>query len=106
MPESYSKPCQIFKVMRHIENPGIATTVSRSSHRRCSITKGVLKNFTKFTGKHLYQSLFFNEVASGLKNRPQKHLFYGAPLDDCFRVSGIFRHIYGQSAILSHVKAY
>ena len=25
--------------------------------------KGVLKNFTKFTGKHLCQSLFFNEVA-------------------------------------------
>ena len=25
--------------------------------------KGVLRNFTKFTGKHLYQSLFFNKVA-------------------------------------------
>ena len=25
--------------------------------------KGVLRNFTKFTGKHLYQSLFFNRVA-------------------------------------------
>ena len=24
--------------------------------------KGVLRNFTKFTGKHLYQSLFFNEL--------------------------------------------
>ena len=28
--------------------------------------KDVLKNFTKFTGKHLCQSLFFNKVA-GLK---------------------------------------
>ena len=28
--------------------------------------KGVLKNFVKFTGKHLCQSLFFNKVA-GLK---------------------------------------
>ena len=28
-------------------------------------TRGVLRNFTKFTGKHLYQSLFFNKV-SGL----------------------------------------
>ena len=27
--------------------------------------KGVLKNFAKFTGKHLCQSLFFNEVAGG-----------------------------------------
>ena len=24
--------------------------------------KGVLRNFTKFTGKHLYQSLLFNKV--------------------------------------------
>ena len=31
--------------------------------QRCSIKKGVLKNFTKFTGKHLCQSLFFNKVA-------------------------------------------
>ena len=29
--------------------------------------KGVLKNFAKFTGKHLCQSLFFNKVA-GLRN--------------------------------------
>ena len=31
----------------------------RSNHRRCSIRKGVLRNFTKFTGKHLCQSLFY-----------------------------------------------
>ena len=30
----------------------------RSSHQRCSVRKGVLRNFTKFTGKHLSQSLF------------------------------------------------
>ena len=41
---------------------------SRSSHQRCSIKKGVLRNFTKFTGKHLCKSLFFNKVA-GLRNR-------------------------------------
>ena len=35
----------------------------RSSHQRCSVRKGVLRNFTKFTGKHLRQSLFFNKVA-------------------------------------------
>ena len=29
----------------------------------CSLWKGVLRNFTKFTGKHLCQSLFFNKVA-------------------------------------------
>ena len=30
----------------------------RSSHQRCSITKDVLRNFAKFTRKHLPQSLF------------------------------------------------
>ena len=35
----------------------------RSSHQGCSIKKGVLKNFAKFTGKQLCQSLFFNKVA-------------------------------------------
>ena len=33
-----------------------------SSHRRCSLKTGALKNFAKFTGKHLCQSLFFNKV--------------------------------------------
>ena len=28
-----------------------------------SVRKGVLRNFAKFTGKHLWQSLFFNKVA-------------------------------------------
>ena len=40
----------------------------RSSHQRCSMKKGVLRNLAKFTGRHLCQSLFFNKVA-GL--RPQ-----------------------------------
>ena len=35
----------------------------RSSHWRCSVKKDVLENFTKFTRKHLYQSLFLNKVA-------------------------------------------
>ena len=30
--------------------------------RKCSVNKGVLANFTKFTGKHQCQSLFFNKV--------------------------------------------
>ena len=33
--------------------------IFRSSHRRCSVKKGPLINFAKFTGKHLYQSLFW-----------------------------------------------
>ena len=38
-------------------------TPPRSSHQRCSMKKGVLRNFTKFTGKHLCQTLFFSKVA-------------------------------------------
>ena len=35
--------------------------------RRCSVKKGVLRDFAKFTGKHLSQSLFFNKVAGRLR---------------------------------------
>ena len=35
----------------------------KSRHRRCSVKKGVLKNFTNFTRKHQCWSPFFNKVA-------------------------------------------
>ena len=35
----------------------------RRSRREVFCKKGVLENFTKFTGKHLCWSLFFNKVA-------------------------------------------
>ena len=41
---------------------------SEAVARSCSVKKGVLANFTKFTGKHLSQSLFFNKVAGGACN--------------------------------------
>ena len=34
----------------------------RSRDQRCSVREGVLRNFAKFTGKYLFQSLFFNNV--------------------------------------------
>ena len=37
--------------------------IVRRSHQRCSVEKGVLKNFIKFTGKHLCQNPFFNKVS-------------------------------------------
>ena len=45
--------------------PQLHLITNRSSQKGCSVKKGVLSNFTKFTGKHLCQSLFFNKV-SGL----------------------------------------
>ena len=73
----------------------------RSSHQCCSVKKGVLKIFTKFTGNHLCQGLFFNKVASlspatllkkGLWHKCfpvnfvklLRTLFYRTPLNDCF----------------------
>ena len=41
----------------------IYKSVLRSSPQRCSMKKVVLRNFAKFTGKHLCQSFFFNKVA-------------------------------------------
>ena len=38
--------------------PTLNKIISRSSHQRCSLRKGVLRNFAKFTGKHLCRSLF------------------------------------------------
>ena len=40
-----------------------SSTGGRSSYRRCSVRKGVLRNFAKSTGNHLCQSLFFNKFA-------------------------------------------
>ena len=40
----------------------LGTYVNRSSHLRCFMEIGFLKNFTKFTGKHVSWSLFFNKV--------------------------------------------
>ena len=51
---------QLLKTVSDKINP---LTNSRSGHQRCSVTKGVLRNFVKFTGKPLCQSLLFNIVA-------------------------------------------
>ena len=37
---------------------------NKSSHWRCSVKRGVLRNFAKFTGKNMCQSLLFNKVAT------------------------------------------
>ena len=50
------------------ENSDFYLASFRSSHQRCSLSKGVLRNFAKFTGKHLCQSLFFNKVAGAACN--------------------------------------
>ena len=36
--------------------------LNRSSYWRCSVIKGVVRNFAKFTGKHLCQSIFLTDL--------------------------------------------
>ena len=72
----------------------------RGRHRRCSLRKCLLRNFAKFTEKHLRQSLFFNKSclwpATLLKKRLWRRCFsvdfakflrtpfLQTPLADCF----------------------
>ena len=51
-------------ISREIGILELLLAVAGSSHQRCSVRKGVLRNFAKFTGKDLCQILFFNKVAS------------------------------------------
>ena len=38
------------------------TLITRNNYKKCSVKKVVLRNFVKFTGKHLCQGLFFSKV--------------------------------------------
>ena len=57
--------------------------IYRSSQQRCCIKKIALKNFAKFTGKHLHQGLFFNKFA-GLRSAT---LFKKRLCHKCFPVN-------------------
>ena len=39
------------------------TCSNQKQPKKCSIKKGALRHFVKFSGKHLRQSLFLNKVA-------------------------------------------
>ena len=73
----------------------------RSSRLEVFWQKGILKNFAKFTGKHLYGSLFFDKVTACNCNFIKKgdsinlfscefyeifkeHLFYRTSANGCF----------------------
>ena len=64
LPHSYLAihPTKYFSNLYLLSN-SINNWKNRSSHRRCSLRKGVPTNFAKFTGNNLCQSLFFNKVA-------------------------------------------
>ena len=67
--QNFSKMARqnLFEICWHIFPPyglnyKLSAANDRSSHQSCSIKKGVPRNFTKFTGKHLCQSLFFKKT--------------------------------------------
>ena len=41
---------------------GVGNRLCRSSRRWCSVKRGALKDFPKFTGKQLCQNLFVNKI--------------------------------------------
>ena len=53
--------------------------------------KGAPKNFAKFTGKHLCQSIFFNKVPDSAYNFIKKETL--APVFSC-ELSGIFKNTF------------
>ena len=58
------------------------TFLFRSSHGRCSVKRHALKNFAKFSGKHLWDS--GTGVFLWLLRNFEEHLFYRIPLKDYF----------------------
>ena len=64
-PPIHSKVFNFNKTVSNLDIPGFlrGNTIVRSNHQRCSVRKDALRNFAKFTGKHLCKSLFFNKVA-------------------------------------------
>ena len=59
---AYSRYCQTSMMKCFCQKRLKAYSQYRSSHRRCSVEKWVLRDFVKFTGKHLSQSFFFNKI--------------------------------------------
>ena len=58
----------------------VTHTIFRSSRQEVLCKKGVPRNFTKFTGKRLYQSLFFNKVSATLLRKRLWHTCFPAIL--------------------------
>ena len=61
---SFSKGVGNLNITEYSNSDALDTEHSHTQPRRCSVRIGVLRNFAKFTGKCLCQSLFSNKVAS------------------------------------------
>ena len=54
---------KVNKLMQKLLKPAKEVNLIRTSHPNAFCKKGVVKIFAKFSGKHLCQSLFFNNAA-------------------------------------------
>ena len=52
----------LHQILDKLVDDSTTNSTTEAVVRRCSVKKGVLRNFAKFTGKHLFQGLFFNKV--------------------------------------------
>ena len=59
----------------------------RNNHRSCSVRKSVLRNFAKFTGKYLCQSLSLNKVAGQACNFIKKETLARVFSCECCEIS-------------------
>ena len=85
-----------------------ATSINRT-HRRCSVKKGILKNFANFTGKHLCWSFFFNKVAGIEYCEISRSLFWRTSANGCFYIKTnhtTYRHPPNTNDIFSMLAAF
>ena len=86
----------------------VSTRIYRSSHQRCSVRKGALRNFTKFTGKHPCQSLFFDKVAGLRKTPVPECLFclaqvFSSEFCEIFKNTFLTEHLWATASTLNRV---
>ena len=55
--------CKKSSTNENVAAKGYTIGMIQAAKRKCSIKKGVLRNLSKFTGKQLCQSLFFDKAA-------------------------------------------
>ena len=62
--QSYNRVDARFQIAKNLINNLNSISNGKSSRPEVFCQKSILRNFVKFTGKHLCQSLFFNKVAA------------------------------------------
>ena len=86
MPESLSLTLNVLSI----------PIIYRSNHWRCSVKKGIPKNFAKFVGKCLYWSLFF---CNFIKKETPTQVF-------SYEFSEIFKNIFFTKHLRATASAY